>query len=253
MDPSAPSPPARPTPVPAPPVALLEQLASRVGGPAGGEPLITYYDLESGERTELSAITFANWVAKTANLLSELAVAEGDVVRLGLTRRSPGHWVTLVWAMAGWTVGATISAARAAGPVAVTVVGPDWSGYETSTATELVACSLHPLGEGFAEALPTGMLDYALEVRGQADRYGGAAPSGEGLAYLDDTRTVSVDELARVGAVEPPQRRLVRPGEVFSTLAAALITPVTTGGSAVIVVGEDSEQVAHIAATEQAV
>ena len=35
----------------------------------GSEPLITYYDLVSGERTELSGVSFANWVDKTSNLL----------------------------------------------------------------------------------------------------------------------------------------------------------------------------------------
>ncbi len=32
-------------------------------------PLITFYDDSAGERVELSVVTFANWVAKTANLL----------------------------------------------------------------------------------------------------------------------------------------------------------------------------------------
>ena len=32
-------------------------------------PLLTWYDDATGERTELSGATLANWVAKTANLL----------------------------------------------------------------------------------------------------------------------------------------------------------------------------------------
>ena len=32
-------------------------------------PLLTFYDDATGERTELSGATLANWVAKTANLL----------------------------------------------------------------------------------------------------------------------------------------------------------------------------------------
>ena len=32
-------------------------------------PLLTYYDDATGERTELSGTSLANWVAKTANLL----------------------------------------------------------------------------------------------------------------------------------------------------------------------------------------
>ncbi|MGZ6800934.1 MAG: TIGR03089 family protein, partial [Mycobacteriaceae bacterium] len=34
-------------------------------------PRITYYDDATGERVEVSAITLANWAAKTANLLRD--------------------------------------------------------------------------------------------------------------------------------------------------------------------------------------
>ncbi len=41
-------------------------------------PLLTWYDDATGERTELSGATLANWVAKTANLLvDELALGPG--------------------------------------------------------------------------------------------------------------------------------------------------------------------------------
>jgi hypothetical protein len=46
---------------------------------------MTYYDLDSGERTELSAISFGNWVSKTSNLLIEDVAAEpGDVIGMPL-------------------------------------------------------------------------------------------------------------------------------------------------------------------------
>jgi len=61
---------------------LAERLRQRVRL-NGSAPLLTYYDLASGERTELSAISFSNWVDKTSNLLvDELAVDEGDVVSM---------------------------------------------------------------------------------------------------------------------------------------------------------------------------
>ena len=60
-------------------------------------PLLTYYDDAVGERVELSVATFANWVAKTANLLQgDLATEPGDRVALLL----PAHWQTAVWLMA---------------------------------------------------------------------------------------------------------------------------------------------------------
>ena len=63
----------------------------------GAEPLITYYDLDSGERTELSAVSFANWVNKTSNLLvDEFLIDAGDAIQLRLAETHPGHWVTLI-------------------------------------------------------------------------------------------------------------------------------------------------------------
>ena len=52
------------TPLAGPPQLLDEALRR---DPA--RPLLTFYDDATGERTELSVATFANWVAKTANLL----------------------------------------------------------------------------------------------------------------------------------------------------------------------------------------
>lgn len=60
-------------------------------------PLVTYYDDATGERVELSVATFANWVAKTANLLQDGLCAEpGERVALLL----PAHWQTAVWLLA---------------------------------------------------------------------------------------------------------------------------------------------------------
>ena len=50
-------------------------------------PLITFYDHASGERTELSVTTYANWVAKTAGLLAdEHALVRGQLIRIDLPR-----------------------------------------------------------------------------------------------------------------------------------------------------------------------
>ena len=50
-----------------------------------GRPLITAYDEHDGARTELSVTTYANWVAKTANLLvDEYLLDDTDTIRLAL-------------------------------------------------------------------------------------------------------------------------------------------------------------------------
>src|SRR5215207_7184877 len=84
----------------------------------GGAPFLTYYDDASGERIELSAVTTANWVAKTANLLvDEYDLEPGETVAIGL----PPHWLGVVWALAAWSAGASVTTGQ--GDLAVT--GPD--------------------------------------------------------------------------------------------------------------------------------
>ena len=231
---------------------VSDRLRLRVGRD-GSSPLITYYDLRSGERTELSAATFTNWVAKTANLLDELGVAPRDAVRLDLARDAPGHWITYVWAAACWEVGAVVALRPFARGAALVVVGPDWSGYETSIATDIVACALRPLGQPFWEPLPAGVLDYAVEVRRQADHYSGASSSPSALAWLDDDRQLTASELAEIGAADPPERRLVRPSETWPAIAEGLLTPLNSGGSTVVVVGDDEDAISRIAASERVV
>ncbi len=88
---------------------------------AGADPLLTHYDLDAGGRTELSVATFANWVAKTANLIEDLG-ADSGVVGLPLALRRPGHWMTLLWPLAAWQRECAIALDAAGADVAV--VGP---------------------------------------------------------------------------------------------------------------------------------
>jgi uncharacterized protein (TIGR03089 family) len=210
--------------------------------------LITYYDLGSGERTELSAVTFANWVAKTANLLDELGVAPRDAVRLDLAVDAPGHRVTYVWEAACWEVGAVV-APRSSGR-GVALCAGDWAGYETSIATDIVVCALRPLGQP-AGAPRRRASRPAVEVRRQADRYSSRSKSPSASAWIDDDRQLTAAELAEIGTADTAQRRLVRPTEPWSAVAEGLLTPVKSGGSTVVVVGDDEDAIARIAASER--
>ena len=72
------------------------------GGASGDRPLLTWYHAAAGQRVELSARTFGNWVAKTANLLvEELGLEPGDRVGLLL----PSHWLAPVAMAACWRAG----------------------------------------------------------------------------------------------------------------------------------------------------
>ena len=174
----------------------------------GSEPLITYYDLASGERTELSGVSFANWVDKTSNLLvDELMIDPADQVELSLAATHPGHWVTLVWELACWQVGAVVTLGQpssaqvlAAGPEPLPISGQNF---------QLVICSLHPLGLGLPTPPTGGALDYALEVRGQPDQHAASPQSGLALAWRDHERQLTQAELvdrppaARAPAADP--------------------------------------------------
>ena len=69
------------------------------------KPRITYYDIVSGERVELSTATFANWAAKTGNLLrDELGAGPDSRVAVLL----PAHWQTAAVVFGIWWIGAEV-------------------------------------------------------------------------------------------------------------------------------------------------
>src|SRR5436190_13204253 len=84
---------------------FADLLARRIGDDPG-RPLVTFYDLESGERAELSVTTYANWVAKTASLLAdEHDLERGATLRVDL----PPHWLGPVFLGAAWLLGLAVT------------------------------------------------------------------------------------------------------------------------------------------------
>ena len=223
---------------------VAERLRQRLSL-AGSAPLLTCYDVESGARTELSATSFSNWVDKTSNLLQDdVGVGEGDVISMPLAVEAPGHWLTAVWQLACWQVGLVVDLTKPSLPAAV-VTGRHWQGYAEG---DVFACALHPLGFGFGEPLPDGVRDYAIEVRSHGDRYLGYPPGPDATAWVDAERTLRQADLVTVDG--PPMRRLVRAGDPWATCRDGIVTALVTGGSAVIVIGGDPDQVTRIAASE---
>lgn len=206
---------------------------------AGADPLLTWYEPAAGARTELSAVTLLNWVDKTSHLLDELDVTAGDAVGLVLAAEAPAHWVTAVWTLACWQVGAAVTP-LVDEEVALLVTGPAGPGTASTPGvaggTPVVACSLHPLGLPLGSGLPAGVLDYALEVRGQSDVYPAIAQPAASLAWRDGERYL--DQAALVAEPWPVAgRRLVRPGTPWETVHAVVVEPLLTGGSVVVVSG----------------
>ncbi len=227
---------------------LISDRLRRWVGVRGASPSLTYYDLATGERTELSGTSMANWVDKTSNLLvDELDVEPGDAVDLTLAKGHPGHWVSLVWVLACWQVGAVVSLDQ--GPAKVAVLGPD-DPAEAARADTVLVCSLHPLGLPLSGPPPVGPVDYALEVRSQADRHAAVPQSGLTLAWRDpDRQLTQADLVARPGS---RVRRLVQPTDPWDTARTALVEPLLGGGSTVVVAGgRDAGRLAAIAAQER--
>ena len=132
-----------------------------------GRPRITCYDdtpgPTSGERIELSAKVLANWANKAANALQEeWDLGPGSTVRLAL----PPHWRTLYWALATWSIGATVVLDDEPTDLLVT---DERSRLEDSTPAVLV--TLAGLARSAPDAVPHGAMDEARELSTYADQF----------------------------------------------------------------------------------
>ena len=213
---------------------LIEALRRRVAR-QGAQPLLTYYDGRDGSRTELSAVTFANWVDKTANLIADLGHDDGEPVDVALAETHPAHWVSLVWVAAAWQRGCPVNPGVTGADLLV--VGPG----DERRAGLTVACSLHPLGLGFPVA-PVGVVDYR-EAMAQPDAHD-LSPLGESTMWDGAPAAPVPPRDTRVMLLDPPAG--------WATVADALLAPVQGSGSTVVAVGMSRGRAAEIAAAERA-
>lgn len=127
-----------------------------------GRPFVTYYDETTGERTELSVKTYANWVSKTANLLvDELMLDPGDALLVDL----PPHWLSPIFVGAAWCAGLEPVAPGEPADPAAAVVGPEPEDRGVPT----LACALNPFASRFPQDVPQGVHDYGILWPGQSD------------------------------------------------------------------------------------
>lgn len=143
--------------------------------PAG--PRITYYDDATGERIELSAVTLANWAAKTANLLrDELGAGPGTRVAVLL----PAHWQTAAVLFGVWWIGAEVVVD---GPADIALCTRDRldEADDAVAGGEVAVLSLDPFGKP-ADDLPVGVTDYATFVRVHGDQIVPERQPGPALA-----------------------------------------------------------------------
>ncbi len=204
-----------------------------------GQPLVTAYDDSSGERTELSVTTYANWVNKTANLLvDELGLEADDTLLLDL----PAHWLVPVFLGAAWTAGLAVTEDPLVAHQ-VAVCGPD-SVADHEDAQEVVACSLRPFAVRFNDPLPPGVHDYGLLWPGQSDLFLGLEPPHpDTVAWrsAEGSRT-QADLLGAAAAAEHDLgvRLLTDLSLAASAGVPAFLAPLVHGGS-VVLLGNPAE------------
>jgi uncharacterized protein (TIGR03089 family) len=229
-----------------------------------GRPLVTFYDEATGERTELSVATYANWVAKAGALLvDELGLERGDRIRVDL----PAHWLTVVFLGAAWSTGLVVTDEQGDGgrPDAV-VTGPDglaaWSSYAAAGAGRgggaVLACSLLPLGVRFAEPLPSGVHDVGVEIWSQPDSFvPWDPPSGDDPAVAMAGTTLTQKELWEAAAAGTPSgasggdRLLVEVNPASPPGLSSITEPLATNGSVVLVAHADPDRLEAIAVAER--
>ncbi len=202
-------------------------------------PLITYYDMSTGERVELSGTTTANWVAKTSNMLiDDCEVEIGTRIRVAL----PSHWLRFVWLLSAWNVGAVIVDRDAH----ISVSGPSPEGSEPHR----YAASLRPMGGRFVDPLPSGFLDLAIEVPGHSDHFTSFDPPAADDAAIELNSVAPVSHGDLLERVESDGRRVVLEPGALADDAHRIIAACLGDGSLVIVSSATPEQLERVATQE---
>jgi uncharacterized protein (TIGR03089 family) len=190
------------------------------------QPLLTFYDDGTGERTELSALTLANWAAKTANMIrDEFGLAPGDAVAVD----APVHWQTAAVLLGSWWAGTEVRIGADA-DAALAFVAQDR--IDDAQASEIAVLSLDPFALGVRD-LPVGIIDFASTVRIHGDRYSPTDAPGPALDGRTRDETISAATQAAAG-IEPGARLLSnREWASADDVVAHLLAPWIGGASLV--------------------
>jgi uncharacterized protein (TIGR03089 family) len=204
-------------------------------------PRITYYDDAvgaTGLRIELSAVTLANWAAKTGNLLRD-ELGAGPTSRVAILL--PAHWQTAAVLFGVWWIGAE-----------VVLDGPPDNSADMALCTaerlgeadgrvaggEVAVLSLDPFGRP-APDLPVGVTDYASAVRVHGDQIAPERHPGPALAGR------SVDAILAECQTSAAARGLTANDRVLSSASWTRAGDLVDGLLSIMAVGASLVQVAN--------
>ncbi|MEU8422605.1 TIGR03089 family protein [Micromonospora sp. NPDC048835] len=192
-------------------------------------PLLTWYDDASGDRTELSGVTLANWVSKTANLLvDEVGLAPGTPAGVLL----PPHWQTAAVLLGCWS--AKLSVVDTPGDVGVLFAAADqFDEAQSWSADERYALGLAPLAAPLRQ-VPPGFADYVVEVRGHGDHFTPQSGPGPADAHLLARAEARATELG----IDPGARILVD-ADRHPDPVDWLLAPLTRAATVVLCANQD--------------
>lgn len=207
-----------------------------------GQPLVTFYDDASGERTELSVTTYANWVAKTAGVfLDDLGLDAGDRVAVDL----PTHWLGPVFLGAAWLAGLPVTHDP---PAEVVVQGPEGSGIR---AEQRLGCALLPFAVAAREPMPGDVLDFGTLWPGQPDAFVGAPAGPDEQATEGHTQAMLLEHARSLGYAAG-ERVLTDLNPVSSEGRDLFLGTLVSGGSVIWVAHPDLPRRAARAGAERA-
>lgn len=212
-------------------------------------PFVTFYDESTGERSELSVRSLANWVAKTHHLLGdELGLGRGDTAQLAL----PAHWISVPIVLGCLSAGLTLSSDD--GDVAF--VAPETLDA-AGDALDVFVIAPRAAAVGLQGEQPTRGTDYVTAVRPQADawatvRFGADDDAGCCAGYTRAQVMVEARRRAESLGVAAGSRVLTtREWTGAEDWIDTLFVPLAVGGSVVIVRNSEGDDVVQRRMTQE--
>jgi uncharacterized protein (TIGR03089 family) len=200
-------------------------------------PRITYYDDATGERIDLSAVTLANWAAKTGNLLRD-ELGAGPASRVAVLL--PAHWQTAAVLFGVWWIGADVLLGGGPDIDVALCTAERLDEADATGAGEVAVLSLDAFGRPVPD-LPIGVTDYATAVRVHGDQIVAEQRPGPALAGR------SVEQVLAACQKAATAKALTAGDRVLSTatwdtadgVIDGLLSVLAVGGSLVYVANPD--------------